>query len=306
MVAFNPKPHVSPAIARLRHGVTFAALVLALCAAAQMLVFGFVHFTQVRWIEPTPQPAAAPAVVTAPTSLIKGLETPPLASARVELKPPRTLSDTDATLHTVSDLAVTGGVMATLCLAAFAVLGMIVAAGQGTPGVDQASSASMWAVLIGMAALPWHDVLPSVPWTGVFGPYATMTAMSDGGDSTAGAARLFAHFLVMPLSVMLGAFVVLARFRAGVEAGVIVTSVSEVDERLEREMASIRSKGVDTASARSIAALNRAIGETPAPIPEPIPMAAPATSARRGGLSWLTKERRMGAMDPGEGLKRPI
>jgi hypothetical protein len=314
MVSFNPKPHISPAIARLRHGVTFSALVLALCAAVQMLVFGFTHFTTVRWEEAKVQPAAltvvAPQIVAAakpPDALPGGPTAPPKA----EVKPPRVLSDADATLHTVSDLTVTGGVMATLCLAIFCLVGTVVAAGQATPGVDQASSATMWATLIGLAALPWHDVMPSVPWGGVFGPYTGMASMSDAVDAAKGGVlTLYVHFMLMPLAVLAGAFIVLLRFRAGVEAGVIVTSVSELDDRLERELSTIRHKGIDAGAGRAVGALNRAIGDTPPSQPAPSPLvtheaAAPATG-KRNGLSWLHRERRIGETDPGEGLRRPI
>jgi hypothetical protein len=228
--------------------------------------------------------------------------------AKPDAKPPRVLSDADATLHTVSDLAVTGGVMATVCLAIFCLVGTVVAAGQGTPGVEQASSATMWATLIGLAALPWHDVMASVPWGGVFGPYTEMAAMSDAVDAgKGGVLTLHVHFMLMPLAVLAGAFIVLFRFRSGVEQGVIVTSVSELDERLDRELTSIRAKGVETGAARAVGALNRAIGEAqPAPIAMPIPEPAAAAPAKRSGLSWLHRERRIGEGDPGDGLRRPI
>ena len=319
MVSFNPKPHISPAIARLRHGVTFSALVLALCAAVQMLVFGFTHFTTIRWEEAKVQPAARPVVAPQAVATARpegALPAAATAPPKADVKPPKVLSDADATLHTVSDLAVTGGVMATLCLAVFCLVGTVVAAGQGTPGVDQARSATMWATLIGLAALPWHDVMPSVPWGGVFGPYGEMAAMSDLADAgKGGVLTLHVHFMLMPLAVMCGAFIVLFRFRAGVAAGVIVTSVSELDERLERELSSIRNKGVDASSGRAVGALNRAIGDTPPSPPAPtpsigqavmVPEAAAPPAAKRSGLSWLHRERRIGDADPGDGLKRPI
>jgi hypothetical protein len=312
MVSFNPKPHISPAIARMRHGVTFSAPVLALCAALQMLVFGFTHFTTIRWDEATVQPAALTVVAPAQVAGVKNQSPLPAATTapptKLDVKPPRVLSVADATLHTVSDLAVTGGVMATLCLAIFCLVGTVVAAGQGTPGVDQASSATMWATLIGLAALPWHDVMASVPWGGVFGAYGEMAAMSDAVDAgKGGVLTLHVHFMLMPLDVMAGAFVVLFRFRSGVAAGVIVTSVNELDERLERELTSIRAKGVESGSARAVGALNRAIGEPqPAPIPVPIPEPAAAAPAKRSGLSWLHRERRIGEGDAGDGLRRPI
>jgi hypothetical protein len=56
-------------------------------------------------------------------------------------------------------------------------------------------------------------------------------------------------------------------FRAGVERGVIVTTISELDEALEREMLEIRRRGVGNNGPRAVGALNRALGDTPSSQP---------------------------------------
>jgi hypothetical protein len=166
---------------------------------------------------------------------------------------------------------------------------VFIAGASGIPGVDRAVSAASWSLLLALAGLPWRDVMPSIPFPGVFGDYAAMITQSDAVDAGTGSTvRLFVVYLLAPLASLCGSCLVLYRFRAGVAQGVIVTSVSELDERLEREMASIRARGVVAASApRAVAALNHAIGDTPqAPVIPSITPTAPEAEppARKPGL----------------------
>ena len=177
-----------------------------------------------------------------------------------------------------------------------------------------------WALLLALSCIPWRDLFLAVPFPGVFGNYADMTAMSEAVNAgAAGTMQLLVLYLLMPLAAFAGAVLALARFRAGVAAGVIVTSVSELDERLDREMAGIRSRGVVAAGLpRAVGALNQAIGEVQAPVrplmQEPAASLAPHGAARaaeapepKGARSWLTRHsRRIGEPDPGDGLKRPL
>ena len=64
-----PKPHVSAALAQLRHGVTICAMIVGLCAVVQMLVCGFVHFTKVRWAPARHEVSALSFTVVAPGKL---------------------------------------------------------------------------------------------------------------------------------------------------------------------------------------------------------------------------------------------
>lgn len=307
-----PKPHVSAALAQLRHGVTLCALIVGMCAVIQMLVFGFVHFTQVRWAEPkreaqtfsvvmpmhTPAPAAPAATTTAAAPKAEHSDVPAIS---------RQVSQWEPSLNTASDLAVSVGVIATVLLAVQCALGVFIAGAMGIPGVDRAVSAASWALLLALSGLPWRDVMPSIPFPGVFGDYASMISMSESVDAGGGSMlRLFVVYLLAPGASLCGSCLVLYRFRTGVAQGVIVTSVSELDERLEREMASIRSRGVAAASApRAVAALNQAIGDTPTQVLAPeapsIQNAAPAAKkpglfGARNGRSLLS-HRRVGEAD---------
>lgn len=352
------KPHVSPALASLRRGVTFSALVVGAAAAAQLLVFGCVHFTRVRFTETQHEASSQPlSVVLAPRHIATAKESvrdlgggkeakeakespkeapkeaesgPPLAPPAAAVTPgappeplrialPVVLSDADATLHTLSDLAVIAGMLGTVALAAFVAMGLVVAAGAAVPGIELVVSAAGYALMLAIACVPWRDVFVSVPFPGVFGGYDVMTEMSGEVNAGAHAAPLFTIYLAMPLAAMVGSLVALGKFRAGVAAGVIATSPSELDERLDREMAAIRSRGVTAGTPRAMAALHQAIGETPAEAPPAVPPAAagsgagaqehPATRRSgppRMGRGWLGRDRRIGEPDPGDPLKRPI
>jgi len=89
---------------------------------------------------------------------------------------PVVLSDTDATLHTASDLAVIAGMMGTAALAVLVAMGLVVAAGGAVPGVERVVSAAGYALLLAIACVPWRDVFVSVPFPGVFGGYADLSA----------------------------------------------------------------------------------------------------------------------------------
>ncbi|MFN0134424.1 MAG: hypothetical protein ACKVW3_18065 [Phycisphaerales bacterium] len=323
----SPKPHVSPALAQLRHGVTACAIAVGACAILQLLVFGFVHFTEARWAQ-APQPVSQPLAVVparpAGTAAQKSEAPAPLPAIPAL---PRVHSHWDSSLHVVSDFAVTFGTISTIALASLVFLGVAVAAGSHVPGVDRAVSAASWSIFLAAAAIPWKAIIPSIPFPGAFGGYDAITSLSESVELGLGSPiLLFNICLFMPLACLASAIVIATRFRAGVAEGIIATSVSEIDERLEREMATIRKRGASGPMApRSVAALNQAIGdrpETPAqaqvapptPPPDinaiPVPTAAPAQPRRahepgtvRTARSWL---RRLGEPDPGDALKRPI
>lgn len=311
------KPHVSAALAQLRHGVTLCALVVGACAIVQMFVFGFVHFTQVRWAEPRHEAPNYSIVSSGRVGEIAGHRTPTAEIGEVSdsspSRIPRQASPWEPSLNTCSDLAVSIGVISTVLLAVQCALGVFIAGASGVPGVDRAVSASSWAILLALAGLPLRDVMPSIPFPGVFGDYSAMVNLSEAVDAGSGSVlKLFVVYLLVPMSSLCASILVLSRFRAGVAQGVIVTSVSELDERLEREMAGIRARGVAASAPRAVAALNHAIGDTPAPPapqpavePETAPTRKPGLFGARAGKSWLS-HRRIGEMEADDGFKRPI
>jgi hypothetical protein len=315
MQNYTPRPHISAALAHLRHGVTAAAVVVLVCAVVQMMVFGFVHFTNVRW-DTAAAEANAPtlAVVTqgsSETATWRGVTIPTQTPQHkpLDVEFPKLASRWDSGLNVMSDMAVTAGVVACCLLAAMAVMGVVIAGGGAVPGVERATSAATWSMLLAVACIPWSDFFVSVPFAGVFGSYEAMAALSSAVDKGTGSSMLlFTNYVILPVAALACAMLALARFRSGVEQGIIVTAVSELDERLEREMDGIRSRGVSTSGSRAVGALHQAIGEKPSLTlvqPEP-PLAATGTTGKPAGngRSWM--QRRIGQANPGEPLQRPI
>jgi len=299
------KPHVSAALSRLRHGVTFCALVVGACTLLQMLVFGFVHFTQVRYDKTERPPAVQPlSVIPAHAGAPAGEhQAPPSDPQYADLGArPHMLSAWDPSLHIVSDIAVSLGVISTVMLASLCLLGVAVAGGGAVPGVEKAVSAACWSLALALVCIPWRDILYSMPFPGIFSSYDAMTALSDAVDAgQSSVLRLLAMHMLMPLAALAVSLLTATRFRAGVADGIIVTSVSELDERLERELAQIRSRGVAASTPRAVAALNEAIGEKPAAPPMPI---EPDPSRRPARPRVFKGGRQPEAAD--DDFKRPI
>ena len=319
----TPKPHVSAALVQLQRTITTAAMVVFACATVQLLVFGFVHFTQVRYAATQVGSQSLSVVGSAPPPVVAGpRDREQLAtsagSEQATAEPvaapttARPLSKWDPALHMASDAAVTIGVISTFALMALTLLGVAVAAGNSTPGVEKAVSAGGWALILSFSCIPWSDVFASVPFAGVFGSYSNLTWMSQSVDlGTGSTLELISMYLLAPVAVMAASLLILSRFRAGVAEGVIVTSVNELDERLEREMATIRNRGVQAANTpRTVGALNRAIGERPeAPLPaaaEPVRTASGAQP--RVGRSWSPVDRpaSLASDEDEDGARRPI
>jgi hypothetical protein len=228
-------------------------------------------------------------------------------------------------LRQFSTFAIVIGIVCSIALALFTHLGVVVAAGGAVPGVEKAIKAMAWATLLALFAIPWMDVMASAPFSGVFGSYQAMVAASDGVDAgTAAIAPVLASHLLLPLAAIVLSGLVVVNFRAGVERGVIVTSVSELDQALEREMEQIKSRGIGSnMGGRTVGTLNRAIGDSqPSSAPQaPAPIAAPATIARPSqaaapaasdndpakGRSWVSpSDRRMNQPATGNPLRRLV
>jgi hypothetical protein len=318
---FTPKPHVSKALSQLRYSVAATAFTVAACATIQLFVFGFTHFTTVRW------EFAKPANLVQELSVVSAGETPP-AVADAAPRPPdavlengrkvrklsdlealetlRTPSRWDAVLDQFSVLAGVGGVISALTLGALLFMGVVIAGGGCVPGVEKTVNAALWAIVLGLVCVPWRDVMPSVPFAGVFGRGSELTAASEDVNAGHGrASSLYAGYLLLPLTAIAVALMVWHQFREGVDRGIIVTSISDLELTVDRELEKVRSRGVVShVGPRATGALNMAIGE------RPVAPSAPPLAVASGGDAFRSKaplpDRRLGEPDPGDPLKRPI
>ncbi len=302
------RPHISAALRQLRRGVNVCAVAVALSCFVQLLVFGFVHFTDIRYQTLSSEVVNRPVVVsasagTAPAGL-RALTDPGEAPQAAEEPQPAPQQADPANLNRVestasvflgrsSQSASVVGVFGALSLAAFTLLGAIVAGGGAVPGVERAVSACTWGLVLGLLVLPWQDIFTSMPFAGVFTSYQKMVAATDG---TMTGFTLIMVFIGIPLVAMVGAAIVAFNFSAGVERGILA---SNAPDAVDMEMAeTVKTMG----STRQLGAVRndfrKAIGaveapEGPAPKPkasEPQARASAPPPRRRTNLNPSEEE----------------
>ncbi len=312
----TPRPHISAALQHLRFGIAAAALVLSLSLVGQILIWSFVHFTEVRVVQLEDQPddgryevvrRAQPSRTTVGT--ISGISSgasvgasankeaastsPDPAQARRNsaaepgVDPNRVESATDRKLRHAASLAQTAGVISSVLLLLLMMQGVVIAGGGAVPGVEMAVTATSWSIVIALVCIPLGNLLPATPFSGVFVGYDTLVAQSEayqtGRDGAPGAIGFYAMHVVLPVLLLIGVAAAVLRFRAGVERGVIATSVSEAHERIEREIRSRKNLG-EMANSRAMGALNSTVVDplTGMPIGEVDQVLHPSSSSTPG------------------------
>lgn len=325
MPASNAKPHVSRALSHLRYGVTGAGIGVAVTTFLQLIVFGFVHFTDVRFTDLKPvQDKQRLSVISSssmgPSFAPPDEALPPLTPADVN----RVRTGWDVGLDRLNGLAVVVGVVSATTLCLMCMLGVVVAGGGAVPGVERAVTATTWAVVLAVLCLPIGSILNSTSiFPGVYGSYGLMVAASGSVNAGQGSnAALFATYVLMPFAALAAALVIVLRFRSGIEMGVIPESLSEFDEMLEKEMATIRKRGVSAAGGRAGTAMQQTMREAPESQPQQ-PVATQAKTmaerapravdeameapTRKPSRAWVSShDRKIGDVNPGDPLKRPI
>ncbi|MCB9838821.1 MAG: hypothetical protein H6813_05740 [Phycisphaeraceae bacterium] len=289
------RPHVCSALQNLRAAVNVTTLVLGLCIGVHLLIWAFVHFTDVRWTEA--EGAAAKqqyAVVEGEAPSQTTIATPRPAPTEAGVDPNLVPSSADRSMSLVVTLVDAIGVIASILLVGLTRQSVAIAAGASVPGVHKLVSASSWTLVIALTAVPLAGLINGFPLPGVFSGYAAMTgahAAVTGGSL--GTAAYFAMALGLPLACAGALALVFMRFLHGVEEGVIATSVSDLDDKLAREISGI--KVGSNAAPRAVGALNAAIGGGGGARMDPM---EDALGPERG--------RRMKEASAGEPLGRPI
>jgi len=302
----HPQPHISAAVKHLRGWITILAILAAVCCTGQMLIYGFVRFTDVRYTEvnrpaptgdkarqvvvpkeaeaPTDSPTADPTA-TAITA-VGGVRARAIEHGR-EIGPVRVLSNGDSVMSRLSLFCTSAGTLVCIMLAALTLLGTVIAGGANIPGVERTVTASTWALLLGLVCLPWGSMFPDLRIPGVFASYASLCAVADGAFGAASTTAALAQWILMPIACLIVSMVVLGMFRAGVERGVIATTPSHFDDAIQREMSDIARRGV-TVAARTVGTMNRAVGMAaiPAPVAAPLQIIPPISKPSTTPRSW--------------------
>lgn len=315
------RPHISAALQHLRYGVTGAGAVLCLALLAHVILWGCVHFMDLRTQRLGPE-RTAPQSLTVVNKALAAEETPAprketrgagkslvegrggnatpdaarraaegqsSASAAVDVN--TVPAPAEYTLRRVAAVIQTIGIGAALILALLMFQGVCIAGGAQVPGIEFAVTASMWGFIIALLCMPVEALVPAIQFPGVFASYNAMTSSADAYradlPSALAAPGYYGLFLILPALTALGVAASVLRFRAGIEEGVVITSVNQLDERIEKEIRT--NKWGALSMPRSVGALNRAIGDRPAAPGAPGMMTAghPGVTARAAGAESM-------------------
>ncbi len=295
------QPHCSPALVRLQRGTLLSAWVLALTLLVQTTVFGFVHFTQARLDAPALDSTAS-SPTTTPPKVVLSTANPETPTPDTSTPVPPVLSRWDGVMRQFSDMACGIGLIAGAFFVLHVALGVVVSAGANLPGADRIVSAAAWASTIALVCAPWRDVFNSMPFAGVFCGYSQLTSMSDAAHSGGSDFSITFNCAFLPAAALFATVWATLQYRLGVDAGIIVTHLSQIDEKIQREMSETASRGVGSnVGPRVAGSLHAAIGEAPTHLrtPEEIEAQRIARGLARGD----TLKKAAGA----EGLsRRPI
>jgi hypothetical protein len=302
--------------------VTLAGVALCVALLAQVFVWAFVHFTDVRVTELESQSAEqslrvvegqrpaeigslsgisarvqggeraqdGAAAAGTPVSVMPGANAPASATGGdTSANPNLVESAADRVLRATASVVQTFGIVSAALLVLLIMQGVLIAAGGAVPGVENAVGGMTMAVLTALLAVPLVGIVPDAPFVGVFVSYDTLVTDSmavRGG--TAAALPFYVSHALLPLALMGTAALAIVRFRIGVAQGIIATSVSEAQERIEREIRSRKNLGA-MATSRAMGAMNAAfdVGGVQAAVdlptaPASAPGAPPAQPAGQG------------------------
>jgi hypothetical protein len=265
------------ALKQMRTGVTVCCWLIGLALTAQVVVWSFLTFTESRWETFEARAPRTTEVVVTPEEIRRralqsaGADDPAITTIDVN----RQRSAVDYSLQAVANVSAAVGTMASLALLPFLGLGVVLAAGSATTGVERASGAFVWAVVIVLLVLPWRQAFDAVPFAGLFPNYAMMAGevdFSKYGHSVPGATHsptssgflFYGRYLVLPVACVMGITAVGLRFRSGVEAGLLPKEDLRLDPTLESEISQIKA-GSLMSGGRSAGALHSMIkpGEPP-------------------------------------------
>ncbi len=272
------QPHVSEAVKHVRGWVTILSVLVAVCCLTQMLTYGFVSYTGVRFTDATKvtplgerslqvlaptetedQAADQKAAASSTTIATGGVRSKAIEKGR-EVAPPRVRSAMDTAMSRINLFATAAGPLACVMLAVLVLLGTVIAGGANIPGVEKTVTASTWAMVLGLLCVPWASAFPHVRVPGVFAAYRDLCAVADGLPGAASTTTAFFQWIVMPIVAASLSMFVMGLYRVGVERGVIATAPSHFDTAIQREMSDIARRGVAPVGGRAVGVLNRAIG----------------------------------------------
>ncbi len=249
---------VSLALGRLRFSVLLSCWVIGLALLAQTVIWSLVNFTELRW-DRSETPTAETALIVKPgpapvvRSALDDVKGRPSAEP---VDPNRLVSGYDRIFEIGSRLARGLGTVGLLALLPLLAVGVLLAAGSATRGVDKTVSAFTWSIVVALLVLPIGELVGLSAPGGAFWSYEAVTAKidaagvpaidartvppSDAGDAwNEGLAGSIARYVMLPLAALCAVCMVGLRFDAGVEAGLVRKEDLTLDPKLEAEAGGI-------------------------------------------------------------------
>lgn len=255
---------VSVALGRLRGGTQLACWLLGLALLVQVGVWSVANFTDLRYAKANA--ADGEAIVVQPERSLSEATEPEAAVKPVE-PVVKIDSERDRLLRAAGSFSSGMGTLAMVLLVPLLGLGVIVAAGSATPGVEHTVSAFAWALILAVLVLPMSSLIVMAPNWGAFTSYEVMIAQVEsyrsGAAGGAGFIAFYGRFFVIPLTAVLGSALIGLRFSAGVEAARMPREPI-LDPELEAEAANISATSLHGNGGRMAGAL-RTISEEPEP-----------------------------------------
>ena len=270
-MALSSPRHVSLALGRLRLGVLLCCWAIGGALLVQTVGWSLATFTDLRFEKVMEGPQAAPLVVTSQETRRRSMQPArrgaPTRAATTDSKP-RPLSGFDRILRHLFTAAEAVGKLAPVVLLLLSGVGVILAAGSATLGVEKTVSAFSWAIVLSLLTLPLGSAL-SLPWAeGAICSYTFLIEQAESARKDPGGFRVsfFIRFMLLPLTCMGGAGLVAWRFCAGVAAAMLPPE-HHFDPELERETSGIEVTSLH--AGRSARALSKVVGKkvTKRPMP---------------------------------------
>jgi hypothetical protein len=262
-----PETHTVPvaaALRQLRSSVALCCWILAAALSVQIVIWGLITFTDIRWTVLKPGEGEAPVVVSASDvrahSIRSALDDEPEEATVEAIDPNRMLTGTDRILAVAASFGSGAGLLAALAILPLVGIGVLLAAASATVGVEKAVSAFGWSLVVVLLALPLGGVV-GLPWQGgAMYRYAELTGPIDYAVANEEKLGLvfYARFVALPVMCGIGTLLIANRFSAGVAAGVLRNENLTLDQNLEKEAGNIKTGTLH--AGRTAGAMKQAFG----------------------------------------------
>lgn len=262
---------VSIALGQLRRMVASCCLLVVLALVVQLVAWSWANWGGGRTVR-LESSAPAPLVVEGEPGVTAELTT--LDPLGENVDPPQAVADPnlvrapmDRTIELAAELAAAIGRLATAALVPLVALGVLLAAGSATDGVEKTVTAFAWSIVVAFLVFPIASRF-GMPWSeGALWNYNSLTAILDGEGGRS--KDFWLQYAAVPFATLCAAVVAGSRFTAGVRAGLMRREDFALDPALEREAGGRRAGSLHGSGSRTARAMDAVSAPAGAPSSEP-------------------------------------